>query len=213
MTLNVHFNFSSGAPELVMSVASTNSLKSMLPLPSRSKIRKRWSTMTVGSSVGSIWPYIACMSFFFRTPDGHSSRNLLYHSLQLRKYNNNSVLRFGSISALLFAISLPQTYRLSLHCSCHRPLKSACAPRMYIVLYINNDKIMTWSGYNSIGESERKRKSTVMLNISVMIVTMQSEHFQSSWSCCRASARLSLVRHKVTLKTLVQYKAIAAIQL
>jgi hypothetical protein len=39
-TLKAQASFSSGVPETVMSVAIMNSLKSMLPLPSRSKIRK-----------------------------------------------------------------------------------------------------------------------------------------------------------------------------
>ena len=82
LTRNVHLSFSSGSPEEVISVARTNSLKSMVPLLSRSKMRNRWSTITVGSSFGKIFKYMVCRSAFLKTPDGHSFKKRLYHSLE-----------------------------------------------------------------------------------------------------------------------------------
>ena len=41
--LKAHFSFSSGVPALVTSMAKRNSLKSMKPFLSVSKVRKTWS--------------------------------------------------------------------------------------------------------------------------------------------------------------------------
>ena len=89
LTLKVHFSFSSGSPEAVISVARTNSLKSIDPLLSRSKIRKRCSIITVGSSsFGKIRRYMSNKSSFRKTPSGHSFRNLLYQSLKEIQIHN-----------------------------------------------------------------------------------------------------------------------------
>ena len=80
-TLKVHLSFSSGWPEVVISVARTNSLKSIVPSPSLSKILNKCSIITEGSSCGKIWEYMATISGFRRTPSGHSSKKRLYQSL------------------------------------------------------------------------------------------------------------------------------------
>ena len=53
-TLKAHANFSSAVPALVMSVASMNSLKSIVPLLSLSNMRNIWSTNVVEFPPGSI---------------------------------------------------------------------------------------------------------------------------------------------------------------
>ena len=80
-TLKVHLSFSSGWPEVVISVARTNSLKSIVPSLSLSKILNKCSIITEGSSCGKIWEYMATISGFRRTPSGHSSKKRLYQSL------------------------------------------------------------------------------------------------------------------------------------
>ena len=107
LTRNVHLSFSSGSPEEVISVARTNSLKSIVPLLSRSKIRNRWSTITAGSSFGKILRYMLWRSTFRSTPAGHSFRKLLYHSLNKWKYwlneKNWVIVFFWFIDSINFA--------------------------------------------------------------------------------------------------------------
>ena len=53
--LNAQPNFSSAVPLEVMSIARRNSLKSMYPLPSVSKVRKMWSQKSLAFPLGKHW--------------------------------------------------------------------------------------------------------------------------------------------------------------
>ena len=53
--LNAQFNFSSGDPLDVTLIARRNSLKSMYPLPSVSKVRKMWSQKSLAFPLGKHW--------------------------------------------------------------------------------------------------------------------------------------------------------------
>ena len=83
-TLKAHSSFSSGDPELVMSVAIMNSLKSMVPLLSLSNMRNIWSTKVELSPPGRIWLHISTITFLVSCPSGQSCRNPRYHSLLAR---------------------------------------------------------------------------------------------------------------------------------
>jgi len=64
-----------------MSVAIMNSLKSMLPLPSLSNMRKIWSTKTCALPAGKIMLYMSKILVLLSVPSGQSTRKPLYHSL------------------------------------------------------------------------------------------------------------------------------------
>ena len=81
--LNAHFSFSSGVPAEVTSMASKNSLKSMKPFLSVSKVRKTWSQNCSAFPDGKKSLYMSTNLGGVKRPFGQSCLNPLYHSLMV----------------------------------------------------------------------------------------------------------------------------------
>ena len=78
--MKAHLSFSSGAPVEVTSMATRNSLKSMVPLWSVSKVRKTWSIKYSALPQGNDFLYRSTNWAALSEPSGHSCRKPRYSS-------------------------------------------------------------------------------------------------------------------------------------
>ena len=92
--LNAQASFSSGVPAEVTWSASMNSLKSIVPLLSVSKVLKTFSLNFSAFPPGNILEYISTNCVLVSSPSGQSSRNPWYHSwgrIQIVLYYDQTV--------------------------------------------------------------------------------------------------------------------------
>lgn len=106
--LNAHFSFCSSLPREVTLRAMMNSLKSIVPSPLVSKVRKTCSANFDASPYGKKFAYIFLNSSTVKWPVGQSFRKPLYHSWSSWSVNSVFSRRSWSTSgrSLLFCFPI-----------------------------------------------------------------------------------------------------------